>query len=176
MKASSDGQGGRYFSRRSARSTAASKALRCSRRGGDYTLTWSTVSAGHRGACSMTWGSVSADRSIIASGFHPALSPNSRPIRSRKTHSFGNRLSISRSTNASSFGSRWDRFTRRESQLFRESVGPLHPRSTNVSHRIRLPNFTEVGHSALSGAGRPASSKSVSPFYRNGEPNSTGIG
>lgn len=115
-------------------------ALRCSRGGSDYASPWSAVSAEHWGARSMTWGSVSADRSIIASEFRPALSPNSRPNRSQETHSFGSRLSASPGP---------------ASQLFREPVGQLHRGGTTVSHRNRLPSFTGVGPSALSGAGSP---------------------
>jgi hypothetical protein len=134
---------------RPARSTAEPKALRCQREGSDYACTWSAVSAELQGACSMTWGSVSADRSFIASGFHPAFPQNSRPIWSRKSCFCGNRLFA---------------LSRPVGQLFREPVDQLHPRLTPFSHRNRLPNFTEAGHLALSRAGRSVSPRSVDPF------------
>jgi len=68
-----------------------SSVLRRWRRRRGFARAWSSVSAGHREACSMTWGSVSADRSIIASGFRPALPPNSRPNRGRSPSPFGGR-------------------------------------------------------------------------------------
>jgi len=157
---------GRYFSRRSARSTAAPNALRCTGGGSDYASTWSAVSAEHQGACSMTWGSVSADRSIIASGFHPALSPNSRPIRRRNAHSCGNRLSISRSKNASSLG-RCKSLTRsKNASPFGGRLDGF-TRSKNASpFGGRLDGFTEVIKPALSGAGWTASPRREGQLFR----------
>lgn len=94
--------------------------------GSDYASPWSTVSAERLGACSMTWGSVSADRSIIASEFHPALSPKSRPNRSKVTHPFGSRSSS---------------FT---------GVGP------SALSGAGSPYLTEVGRLVLFGTGSPA--------------------
>jgi hypothetical protein len=138
------------------------KALRCQREGSDYAYTRSAVSAEHRGACSMTWGSVSADRSFIASGFHPAFPQNSRPIWSRKSRFCGNRLfALSRPVGQLS----WepvDQLHARSTRLFSpEQVAQLHRGRSSSSLESRKVSFTEVGRPVLFGMGSPALQGSV---------------